>query len=180
MEESYGAIGAVVGHELTHGLDDSGRQYDGEGNLRERWTAEDAKNFRARVDCIVNEYSNFVASGGVKPNGRLTFREDGADNGGLRQACMALVDSLANRGLPARGGSTPEQRFFLACGQIRCQNITDLAARPPALTNPHSLGRYRVNGVAQTLPGLVFPLPQLPDAFSENRRACYGCWQSSA
>jgi endothelin-converting enzyme/putative endopeptidase len=149
---NYGAIGAVVGHELTHGFDDSGRQYDGDGNLREWWTAEDAKNFRGRADCIANEYSGFVASGDVKLNGRLTLGENGADNGGLRLAYMALMDSLANRTLPVKHGFTPEQRFFVAYGQIWCQNITDEAARLQALTNPHSLGRYRVNGVLQNMP----------------------------
>ena len=149
---NYGAIGAVVGHELTHGFDDSGRQYDGEGNLRDWWTAADAKSFKDRVDCIVNEYGNFVASGDVKLNGRLTLGENGADNGGLRLAYMALMDSLAAHTLPAKDGFTPQQRFFLAWGQVWCQNITDQAARLQALTNPHSLGRYRVNGVVQNMP----------------------------
>jgi putative endopeptidase len=151
---NYGAIGAVVGHELTHGFDDSGRQYDGEGNLRDWWTAADAKSFKDRADCIVNEYGNFVASGDVKENGRLTLGENGADNGGLRLAYMALMDSLANHTLPAaeKDGLTPQQRFFVAWGQIWCQNITDQAARLQALTNPHSLGRYRANGVVQNMP----------------------------
>jgi endothelin-converting enzyme/putative endopeptidase len=149
---NYGAIGAVVGHELTHGFDDSGRQYDGAGNLRAWWTAEDAKNFKDRADCLVSEYGNFVASGDVKQNGRLTLGENGADNGGLRLAYMALMDSLANHTLPVKDGYTPEQRFFLAWGQVWCQNVTDEAARLQALTNPHSLGRYRVNGVVQNMP----------------------------
>jgi len=149
---NYGAIGAVVGHELTHGFDDQGRQYDGEGNLREWWTAADAKSFKDRADCLVSEYGNFVAAGDVKQNGRLTLGENGADNGGLRLAYMALMDSLAVHTLPAKDGFTPQQRFFLAWGQIWCQNITDEAARLQALTNPHSLGRYRVNGVVQNMP----------------------------
>ncbi len=149
---NYGAIGAVVGHELTHGFDDQGRQYDGEGNLRDWWTPEDAKAFQDRADCIVNEYSGFVASGDVKLNGRLTLGENGADNGGIRLAYMALMDSLAKHTLSEMGGYTPEQRFFLAYGQIWCQNIRDEEARKQALTNPHSLGRYRVNGVLQNMP----------------------------
>ena len=149
---NYGAIGAVVGHELTHGFDDQGRQYDGEGNLKDWWTASDATNFKNRAQCIVDEYSGFVASGDVKENGRLTLGENGADNGGLRLAYMALMDSLAEHTLPAKDGFTPEQRFFLAWGQIWCQNVTDAAARLQALTNPHSLGRYRVNGVVQNMP----------------------------
>jgi putative endopeptidase len=149
---NYGAIGAVVGHELTHGFDDSGRQYDGEGNLKDWWTAADAKSFKDRAQCIVSEYGNFVASGDVKQNGQLTLGENGADNGGLRLAYMALMDSLANHTLPAQDGFAPEQRFFVAWGQIWCQNITDEAARLQALTNPHSLGRYRVDGVVQNMP----------------------------
>ncbi len=156
---NYGAIGAVVGHELTHGFDDSGRQYDGEGNLRDWWTPEDAKNFKDRADCIVKEYDNFVASGDVKENGRLTLGENGADNGGIRLAYMALLDTLTKldtqggKSLPdVEGGYTPQQRFFLAYGQVWCQNTTDQAARLQALTNPHSLGKYRVNGVLQNMP----------------------------
>jgi len=149
---NYGAIGAVVGHELTHGFDDSGRQYDGEGNLRDWWTTADAKSFKERADCIANEYGNFIAAGDVKQNGRLTLGENGADNGGLRLAYMALMDSLALHTLPTKDGFTPQQRFFLAWGQIWCQNITDQAAQLQALTNPHSLGRYRVNGVVQNMP----------------------------
>jgi putative endopeptidase len=155
---NYGAIGAVVGHELTHGFDDSGRQYDGEGNLRDWWTPADATNFKERADCIVKEYGNFVASGDVKENGQLTLGENGADNGGIRLAYMALMDTLAKldsaggKTLPVEGGYTPQQRFFLAYGQVWCQNVTDEAARLQALTNAHSLGRYRVNGVVQNSP----------------------------
>jgi putative endopeptidase len=149
---NYGAIGAVVGHELTHGFDDQGRQFDGAGNLREWWTADDAKSFKERADCLVNEYGSFVASGDVKLNGKLTLGENGADNGGLRLAYMALMDSLAKHTLSDMGGYTPEQRFFLAYGQVWCQNIRPEAARQRALTDPHSLGEYRVNGVLQNMP----------------------------
>jgi putative endopeptidase len=149
---NYGAIGAVVGHELTHGFDDSGRQYDGEGNLRDWWTPEDAKAFKERADCIVNEYSGFVSTGEVKLNGRLTLGENGADNGGVRLSYMALMDSLAKHTLSDMAGYTPEQRFFIAYGQVWCQNIRDEEARKRALTDPHSLGRYRVNGVLQNMP----------------------------
>ena len=149
---NYGAIGAVVGHELTHGFDDAGRQYDGAGNLRDWWTADDAKNFKERADCIADEYGNFVASGDVKLNGRLTLGENGADNGGVRLAYMALMDSLQKHATDDKDGYTPQQRFFLAYGQVWCQNVTPEAARLQALTNPHSLGRYRVNGVVQNMP----------------------------
>jgi predicted metalloendopeptidase len=151
---NYGAIGAVVGHELTHGFDDSGRQYDGEGNVRDWWTAEDAAEFKKRADCFVNEYGNFVAVGDVKLNGRLTLGENGADNGGIRLAYMALIDSLAKHTVSNEKveGFTPEQRLFIGFAQIWCQNQTDEAARLQAQTNPHSLGRYRTNGVVQNVP----------------------------
>jgi len=141
-----------VGHELTHGFDDSGRQYDGEGNLRDWWTADDAKAFKERADCLVNEYSGFVSTGDVKLNGRLTLGENGADNGGVRLAFMALMDTLGQHTLSDMGGFTPQQRFFLAYGQVWCQNIRDEEARKRAATDPHSLGRYRVNGVLQNMP----------------------------
>ncbi len=149
---NFGAIGAVVGHELTHGFDDEGRQYDAEGNLRDWWTAEDAKAFKERADCIANEYGSFVSVDDVKLNGRLTLGENAADNGGVRLAYMALMDSLAKHTLPNIDGYTPEQRFFLGYGQIWCQNITPEAARMRALTDPHSTGRYRVDGVVQNMP----------------------------
>jgi predicted metalloendopeptidase len=151
---NYGAIGAVVGHELTHGFDDSGRQYDGDGNVRDWWTAEDAAEFKKRADCFVNEYGNFVAVGDVKLNGRLTLGENGADNGGIRLAYMALMDSLAKHTVSNEKveGFTPEQRLFIGFAQIWCQNQTDEAARLQAQTNSHSLGRYRTNGVVQNVP----------------------------
>ncbi len=151
---NYGGIGAVVGHELTHGFDDSGRQYDGEGNLRDWWTPEDAKAFKERADCIVNEYGNFVAVGDVKLNGRLTLGENGADNGGVRLAYMALMDSLAaHTGIaPEKDGFTPQQRFFLGFAQIWCANATPESARVQAKTDPHSPGLYRTNGVVQNMP----------------------------
>ncbi|MCU1327152.1 MAG: endothelin-converting enzyme [Bryobacterales bacterium] len=155
---NYGAIGAVVGHELTHGFDDSGRQYDGDGNLREWWTAEDASKFKEKADCIVQEYGAFKATADTNLNGKLTLGENGADNAGVRLAFMALMDAIAKldaaggKSMPGVADFTPQQRFFLAYGQVWCQNISDEAARVRALTDPHSLGRYRVNGVLQNMP----------------------------
>ncbi len=155
---NYGAIGAVVGHELTHGFDDSGRQYDGDGNLREWWTEEDAKKFKERADCIVQEYSAFKATADTNLNGKLTLGENGADNGGVRLAFMALMDAVSKldaaggKSMPGVADYTPQQRFFLAYGQVWCQNISEEAARLRAVTDPHSLGRYRVNGVVQNMP----------------------------
>ena len=152
---NYGAVGAVVGHELTHGFDDQGRQYDGQGNLRDWWTASDASAFKERADCIVNEYGNFIATGDLKLNGRLTLGENAADNGGIRLAYMALMDSLAaHTGAVAQtlDGFTPQQRFFLGFAQIWCDDAKEESARVLAKTNPHSPGRYRTNGVLQNMP----------------------------
>ena len=150
---NYGAIGVVIGHELTHGFDDQGRKYDAQGNLRDWWTAEDGKEFEQRVDCTAKEYSNFVSvkddKGEVKLNGKLTLGENTADNGGLKLAYMALTDIIGNTPVKLIDGYTPPQRYFLAYGQIWCQNVTDQEARKRVLTDPHSPGRWRVNGAVQ-------------------------------
>ncbi|MBV9181134.1 MAG: M13 family metallopeptidase [Acidobacteria bacterium] len=150
---NYGGIGVVIGHELTHGFDDQGRKYDAEGNFRDWWTPEDAKEFEQRADCTAKEYSNFVSvkdeKGEVKLNGRLTLGENTADNGGLKLAYMALLHIIDNTPVKAIDGYTPAQRFFLAYGQIWCQNVTDQEARKLVLTDPHSPGRWRVNGAVE-------------------------------
>jgi predicted metalloendopeptidase len=150
---NYGGIGVVIGHELTHGFDDQGRKYDAQGNFRDWWTPGDAKEFEQRVDCTAKEYSNFVAvkddKGEVKLNGKLTLGENTADNGGLKLAYMALTEIIGNTPVKPIDGYTPQQRFFLAYGQIWCQNVTDQEARKRALTDPHSPGRWRVNGAVQ-------------------------------
>ncbi len=150
---NYGGIGVVIGHELTHGFDDQGRKYDAVGNFRDWWTPEDGKEFERRADCVANEYSSFVSvkddKGEVKLNGRLTLGENTADNGGLKLAYMALMHVIGNTPVKAVDGYTPQQRFFLAYGQIWCQNVTDQEARKRALTDPHSPGRWRVNGAVQ-------------------------------
>jgi endothelin-converting enzyme/putative endopeptidase len=147
---NFGAIGAVIGHELTHGFDDEGRKFDAKGNLRDWWTADDAKAFESRAQCLVDEYAGFTAVADVKLNGKLTLGENTADNGGLRIASMAL-SQLGGKGAPV-DGYTPEQRLFLGWGQIWCEKRTDQASRMLALTNPHSPGRYRVNGVVANMP----------------------------
>ena len=149
---NYGAIGVVIGHELTHGFDDQGRRYDGSGNLRDWWTAEDAKAFQIRADCVANEYSGFSPIEGVHLNGRLTLGENAADNGGIHLAYMALMDSLAGKVIPEKDGLTTEQQFFLGYAQVWCENTSEQAARLSAQTNPHSPGEFRVNGVVQNLP----------------------------
>jgi len=150
---NYGGIGVVIGHELTHGFDDQGRKYDAQGNFRDWWTPADGKAFEERADCTATEYSGFVAvkddKGEVKLNGKLTLGENTADNGGLKLAYMALLDIIGSTPLKPIDGYTPQQRFFLAFGQIWCQNVTTQEARKRALTDPHSPGEWRVNGSVQ-------------------------------
>jgi endothelin-converting enzyme/putative endopeptidase len=156
---NFGAIGAVIGHELTHGFDDQGRQFDAQGNLRDWWTPQDQKAFTERAQCLVDEYSNFVAVKDDKDpkydvhiNGKLTLGENTADNGGLRIALMALQDTLAGKEPRKIDGFTPEQRLFLGWGQIWCSKVRPERERQLALTDPHSLGRFRVNGVVSNMP----------------------------
>jgi endothelin-converting enzyme/putative endopeptidase len=149
---NYGAIGAVIGHELTHGFDDQGRQFDAQGNLRDWWTEQDGKAFDERAQCIVKEYSSFTAIDDVKVNGELTLGENTADNGGLRIAYMALLDTLGGKHPAKRDGFTAEQRLFLGWGQIWCENITPERARVLAQVDPHSPAKDRVNGVVSNMP----------------------------
>jgi len=151
---NFGGMGAVIGHELTHGFDDQGRQFDAEGNLHDWWTEADGKAFKERAQCIVDEYNSFVAVDDVHVRGELTLGENTADNGGLRIAYMALMASLAQSGKQPEkvDGFTPDQRMFLGWGQIWCQNQTDQMARLLALNNEHAPGNFRVNGVVQNMP----------------------------
>jgi len=155
---NFGGIGVVIGHEMTHGFDDEGSKYDGQGNLREWQTPADRKAFTERTDCVANEYSGFEAAAahdGIpaqKLNGKLTLGENTADNGGLRIAYMALLDTLATQGKSINDkidGYTEEQRYFLGFAQVWCQNQTEQSARQSALVDPHSPGRWRVNGTVQ-------------------------------
>ncbi|PYX87210.1 MAG: M13 family peptidase [Acidobacteria bacterium] len=156
---NFGGIGAVIGHELTHGFDDEGRQFDAQGNLRDWWTPQDQKAFNERAQCIVDEYSSFVAVNDDKDpknevhlNGKLTLGENTADNGGLRIAYMALMDTLAGKEQPKIDGFTAEQRLFLGWGQVWCSKMRPETARQRALTDPHSPGKFRVNGVVSNMP----------------------------
>ena len=149
---NYGGVGAVVGHELTHGFDDQGRQFDPQGNLHDWWTPEDAKEFEKRAECFVKEYSSFIAVEDVHLNGKLTLGENTADNGGLRLAFMALMESLKGKPQQKIDGFTPEQRFFLGWGQVWCTNSRPEVARMRAQIDPHSPGKDRVNGVVSNMP----------------------------
>jgi predicted metalloendopeptidase len=130
---------------MTHGFDDQGRKFDGNGNLRDWWTATDGAEFEKRAACVADEYSGFTSVDDVKLNGRLTLGENTADNGGLRIAYMALEDTLKGN-MEKMDGFTPEQRFFLGWAQVWCENSTEQAARQSAVTNSHSPGRWRTNG----------------------------------
>lgn len=153
---NFGGIGLVIGHELTHGFDDQGRKYDPQGNLHDWWTAEDAKEFEKRASCVADEYSGFVAVDDVKLNGRLTLGENTADNGGARIALAALEQMIADdkTGKEAQkiDGYTPEQRFFLGFGRVWCEKSRPEVLRLRVRTDPHSPGKYRVNGVVQNMP----------------------------
>jgi len=153
---NFGGIGLVIGHELTHGFDDQGRKYDPTGNLRDWWTEQDGKEFEKRVSCIADEYSNFVAVDNMKLNGRLTLGENTADNGGARVALAALEHMIADDKTGKEGqsidGFTPQQRFFLGFGRVWCEKQRPENLRLQVTTNPHSPGKYRVNGVVQNMP----------------------------
>jgi putative endopeptidase len=152
---NFGGIGVVIGHEMTHGFDDQGSKFDGNGNVREWQTPEDRKAFTERTECVANQYDHFQAAPaqGDTPatylNGHLTLGENTADNGGLRIAYMALLDALKDQGKSIDekiGGFTEAQRYFIGFAQVWCQNTRDAEARQRALTDPHSPGRWRVNG----------------------------------
>ena len=151
MAVNYGAIGALLAHELTHGFDDQGRRYDGRGNLRDWWTPTDKEQFETRAACLVDQYSAFTAIDDIKVNGRLTLAENIADNGGVNVALMALERALGeNRAVI--DGFTPEQRFFLGYAQTHCENRSPQAARTWAMTANHAPESHRVNGTLQNSP----------------------------
>jgi len=154
MAVNLGGVGAVIGHELTHGFDDQGRQFDADGNLRDWWTQQDTAEFKKRADCIADEYSKFSPVEGVTLNGRLTLGENGADNAGSRLAYMALLGAMENGAVnkDKLDGYTPQQRFFLGYAQIWCQNQRPESLRMRARTDPHSPGQFRVIGVVENSP----------------------------
>jgi endothelin-converting enzyme/putative endopeptidase len=148
---NFGGIGMVIGHELTHGFDDEGRQFDPHGNMLDWWTPADAKEFESRTACLVKEYSGFSVAPGANVNGELTLGENTADNGGVRIALMALLSSIGGD-KKTIDGFTPEQRLFLSFGQVWCENAREEAERLLVQTNPHSPPRFRVNGVVENMP----------------------------
>ena len=155
---NYGHIGAVIGHELTHGFDDQGKKFDGKGNLSDWWTPEDTKKFEARTDCLVNEYGSFVAVDDVKVNGKLTLGENTADNGGLVLAYLAYLEraKAAGTDLTAKtDGYTSPQRFYISFAQNWCENERPEVVRTRVLTDPHSPDHFRANGAIVNQPGFA-------------------------
>jgi putative endopeptidase len=149
---NYGGIGAVIGHELTHGFDDQGSQFDAQGNLRDWWTEQDKKQFQERTKCIADQYSNSTAVGDLKLNGNLTLGENVADNGGIRIAFMALMSAIGNAPPAPIDGFTAQQRFFLGWASVWCQNRTDAYSRMLVTIDPHSPGPWRVDGTVSNMP----------------------------
>ena len=143
---NYGAIGVVIGHEMTHGFDDQGRHYDKNGNMCDWWTEEDAKNFEARSGMYADFFSSIEVLPGLNANGKFTLGENLADHGGLEVAYNAYKNATSKKSLKLKDGLTADQRFFLAYAGVWAANITDEEIRDRTKSDPHSLGRWRVNG----------------------------------
>ncbi len=149
---NYGNTGSTIGHELTHAFDDEGAQFDAHGNLKNWWTPEDQKNFEERVQCVRDQYAQYTIVDDIKINSKLTSGEDVADLGGTLIAYIAWKDATAHENLQPMEGFTPDQRFFIGFAQWACENQRPENLRVNALTNPHSPGKYRINGIVSDLP----------------------------
>jgi putative endopeptidase len=156
---NYGNTGSTIGHELTHAFDDEGRQFDAHGNLKDWWTPADAKAFEERAQCVVDQYSKYVVVDDIRINSKLSEGEDLADLGGLVLGWMAWQAETANQRLRPVDGLNPDQRFFIGYAQWACENSRPENLRANALTDPHSPGKYRVNG-------LMVNMPEFEAAFS--------------
>ncbi len=148
---NYGNTGSTIGHELTHGFDDEGRQFDAQGNLKDWWTPEDARAFEERVQCVRDQYAQYTIIDDIKINSKLTSGEDVADLGGTLIAYLAWKAADPNE-TEERDGFTPDQRFFIGFAQWACENQRPENLRANAITNPHSPGRYRINGIVSNMP----------------------------
>ena len=146
---NYGAIGVVIGHEMTHGFDDQGRRFDKNGNFADWWTESDAASFNERTKVIIDHFNKIYVLPDMKANGELTVGENIADHGGLTISMQALRNATRENPLPMLDGFTPEQRFYLAYANVWAGNIRDEEIRNRTKSDPHSLSRWRVNG---TLP----------------------------
>ena len=149
---NYGNTGGTIGHELIHGFDDEGRQFDAKGSLKNWWAPKDEKVFKTRAACVAKQYAKYTVIDDIKINSALTLGEDLADFGGMVLAWVAWQAQVAGQTLPSRDGLTPEQRFFVGFAQWDCSHARPEAARVHARTDPHSPGRYRINGVVVNMP----------------------------
>jgi predicted metalloendopeptidase len=149
---NYGAIGAVIGHEISHGFDDKGSQFDGQGNIKNWWQEEDRKEFEKRADVMVREFNSFNPIDTLHINGELTLGENIADLGGLTIAYYAYKNALKGKEAPVIDGFTGEQRFFLGWAQFWARKYRDETLRQRLLTDPHSPSEYRVNGIVVSMP----------------------------
>jgi putative endopeptidase len=149
---NYGNTGATIGHELTHGFDDEGRQFDARGNLKDWWTAKDAQQFEQRAACVVNQYAQYKVVDEIKINSKLTEGEDVADLGGTLLAYMAWKNATRGKDLKPIAGFSPDQRFFIGMAQWACGDERPESKRVGAITNPHSPLEYRINGVVSNMP----------------------------
>lgn len=148
--ENYGAIGVVIGHEMTHGFDDQGRQFDKDGNYANWWTDADAEAFNKLADGLADQFDQIVVLGDTHANGRFTLGENIADQGGLRVAYTAYHNALGGEG-EVKDGFTPDQRFYLSYANVWAGNIRDAEILSRTKTDPHSLGRWRVNASLRNL-----------------------------
>ncbi len=169
---NYGDTGSTIGHELTHGFDDEGRQFDAQGNLRDWWMPEDAKKFEQRSSCISGQYSQYLIVDDIKINGKLTLGEDVADVGGLILAYMAWQDETKNQKLEPLEGFTPEQRIFIGYAQQWCTNERDETKRLRATVDPHSPEKYRTNGVVSNMPEFQRAFQCKPDSAMAPEKRC--------
>jgi endothelin-converting enzyme/putative endopeptidase len=172
---NYGNTGSTIGHELTHGFDDEGRQFDAQGNLKDWWTKEDADQFVKRADCVVDQYAKYVVVDDIHINSKLTEGEDVADFGGTILAYIAWKGATKDKKLDDRDGLTPDQRFFVGLAQWACENERPENLRVQAKTDPHSPGKYRINGVVVNMPefGRAFSCKQGQPMVKPSDQVCH-------
>jgi len=176
MPTNYGGIGMVMGHELTHGFDDEGRQFDAEGNLKDWWGPAVNTEFERRATCVKNQYDAYVVLGDVHVNGKLTLGENIADLGGVKLAYKAMKAKLPNAPNGKGGGGqaefTPEQEYYLGFAQGWCGKLRDEALRHQVATNPHSPPHLRVNGPLSNVPEFAQAFACKPDAKMIRKDRC--------
>ena len=165
MPFNYGSIGVVIGHEISHGFDDSGAQFDAQGRLNNWWTADDKKHFEERTSCVVRQFDSYFIEPNIHNNGKLVLGESIGDLGGAKIAFLAYQKALEGKPRPAdMDGFTPEQQFFIAWGQFRGDEIRPEAARLMVQSDPHPIAKYRVIGPLSNLPEFQKAWSCKPDA----------------